>query len=42
MGVSDQVVVMDAGRVIAACLPAEVSNDPAVIGAYFGAAEASA
>jgi branched-chain amino acid transport system permease protein len=42
MGVSDQVVVMDAGRVIAAGPPAEVSNDPAVIGAYFGAAEASA
>ena len=42
MGVSDQVVVMDAGRVIAAGPPPAVSNDPAVIGAYFGAAEANA
>jgi branched-chain amino acid transport system permease protein len=42
MGVCDHVVVMDAGRVIAAGAPNEVSNDPVVIGAYFGAAEASA
>ncbi|HEX4259434.1 MAG TPA: ATP-binding cassette domain-containing protein, partial [Streptosporangiaceae bacterium] len=42
MGVCDHVVVMDAGRVIAAGPPREVSNDPVVIGAYFGAAEASA
>jgi branched-chain amino acid transport system permease protein len=42
MGVCDHVVVMDAGRVIAAGPPSEVSNDPVVIGAYFGAAEASA
>jgi branched-chain amino acid transport system permease protein len=42
MGVCDHVVVMDAGRVIAAGPPSEVSHDPVVIGAYFGAAEASA
>ena len=42
MGLCDHVVVMDAGRVIAAGPPREVSNDPVVIGAYFGAAEASA
>ncbi len=42
MGVCDHVVVMDAGRVIAAGPPREVSHDPVVIGAYFGAAEASA
>jgi branched-chain amino acid transport system permease protein len=42
MGVCDQVVVMDAGRVIAAGPPGAVRKDPVVIGAYFGAAEASA
>ena len=42
MGVCDQVVVMDAGRVIASGSPREVQRDPEVIGAYFGAAEASA
>jgi branched-chain amino acid transport system permease protein len=41
MGVCDQVVVMDAGRVIAAGPPQAVQNDPAVISAYFGAAEAN-
>ncbi len=40
MGVCDHVVVMDAGRIIAAGPPSEVSNDPVVIGAYFGAADA--
>jgi branched-chain amino acid transport system permease protein len=39
MGVCDQVVVMDAGRVIAAGPPPEVQRDPVVISAYFGAAE---
>jgi branched-chain amino acid transport system ATP-binding protein len=42
MGVCDQVVVMDAGRVIAQGSPREVQRDPEVIGAYFGAAETSA
>ncbi len=42
MGVCDQVVVMDAGRVIASGPPQQVQSDPAVIDAYFGAAEASA
>jgi branched-chain amino acid transport system permease protein len=41
MGVCDQVVVMDAGRVIAAGPPQRVRADPAVISAYFGAAEGS-
>jgi branched-chain amino acid transport system permease protein len=42
MGVCDQVVVMDAGRVIASGAPGQVRSDPAVIGAYFGNAETSA
>lgn len=41
MGVCDQVVVMDAGSVIAAGPPQAVQNDPVVISAYFGAAEAN-
>ena len=41
MGVCDQVVVMDAGSVIAAGPPQTVQNDPLVISAYFGAAEAN-
>jgi branched-chain amino acid transport system ATP-binding protein len=41
MGVCDQVVVMDAGRVIAAGPPQAVRSDPVVISAYFGAVEAS-
>jgi branched-chain amino acid transport system permease protein len=41
MGVCDQVVVMDAGRVIAAGPPQAVQTDPVVISAYFGAAEAN-
>ncbi|WP_029003435.1 branched-chain amino acid ABC transporter ATP-binding protein/permease [Azorhizobium doebereinerae] len=36
MGISDHVVVLDAGRVIAAGAPAEVRADPAVIAAYLG------
>jgi branched-chain amino acid transport system ATP-binding protein len=36
MDVSDTVVVLDAGRVIAAGHPAAVQSDPAVIGAYLG------
>ncbi len=39
MGICDQVVVMDAGRVIAAGDPAAVQADPAVRAAYLGAAD---
>jgi branched-chain amino acid transport system permease protein len=42
MGVSDQVVVMDAGRVIAAGPPQAIRSNPEVIRAYFGTAEANA
>jgi branched-chain amino acid transport system ATP-binding protein len=42
MGVSDQVVVMDAGRVIAAGPPRAIRSNPEVIRAYFGTAEANA
>jgi branched-chain amino acid transport system ATP-binding protein len=39
MGVSDQVVVLDAGSKIAAGPPISVRNDPAVLRAYLGGAE---
>jgi branched-chain amino acid transport system permease protein len=42
MGVSDHVVVMDAGRVIAAGAPQRVRSDPQVIQAYFGTVGANA
>ncbi len=40
MNVADQVVVLDAGRVIACGPPATVQRDPAVVAAYLGAAPA--
>lgn len=40
MGVSDKVVVMDAGRIIASGPPDQVQRDQTVIDAYFGRAEA--
>ena len=36
MDISDQVIVLDFGRVIAAGTPAAVRDDPAVIAAYLG------
>ncbi len=38
MGISDHVVVLDAGKVIASAAPAEVRRDPLVLKAYLGSA----
>ncbi|KQP63928.1 branched-chain amino acid ABC transporter ATP-binding protein/permease [Methylobacterium sp. Leaf112] len=42
MGVSDHVLVMDAGRPIASGAPGTIRHDPAVIRAYLGAADTPA
>ena len=42
MGISDHVVVLDAGRPIAAGTPNEVRHDAKVLAAYLGAAETRA
>jgi ABC-type branched-subunit amino acid transport system ATPase component len=42
MGISDHVVVLDAGRPIAAGAPEQVRDDPAVIDAYLGSGELKA
>ncbi|HET7365265.1 MAG TPA: ABC transporter ATP-binding protein [Burkholderiales bacterium] len=37
MGVADQVIVLDAGSIVAAGTPAEIQRDPRVVAAYVGA-----
>ena len=36
MGVTDRIVVLDFGRVIATGTPSEVQDNPAVVAAYLG------
>jgi branched-chain amino acid transport system ATP-binding protein len=42
MGISDHIVVLDAGRPIAAGTPGDIRHDPKVLAAYLGAAEMTA
>ncbi|MCJ2103077.1 branched-chain amino acid ABC transporter ATP-binding protein/permease [Methylobacterium sp. E-046] len=42
MGISDHILVMDAGRPIARGTPAEIRHDPAVLRAYLGGADTPA
>ncbi|MGV7029747.1 branched-chain amino acid ABC transporter ATP-binding protein/permease [Methylobacterium symbioticum] len=42
MGISDHILVMDAGRPIARGTPAEIRRDPAVLRAYLGGADTPA
>ncbi|HYL25730.1 MAG TPA: hypothetical protein VEV21_15175 [Burkholderiales bacterium] len=37
MGVADQVIVLDAGSIVAAGTPGEIQRDPRVVAAYVGA-----
>lgn len=39
MGISDHIVVLDAGRLIADGVPEKIQNDPIVIAAYLGSGE---